>query len=149
MACAPRGQTAPTPHDSPLTSLERLGENPAPPQLAPAPHSPSLCSRTHLARSATTIVAPPSPPGLCHHLDHGELRLSSVHREPAMVSPFTDPYVRSTPNLSPAQTGARRRRDSSSSGQPKPSSAMPTFPEHHLKVRNLSPSFFCTEFVSP
>jgi hypothetical protein len=122
----------PCPMTRPLTSPERLGEDPAPPQLAPAPHSPSLCSRTHLARSATTIVAPPSPPGLCHHLGHGELRLSSVHREPAVVSPFTNPYVRSMPNLSPAQTGARRCRDSSSSGQLKPSSAMPTFPEHRL-----------------
>jgi hypothetical protein len=93
-------------------------------------------------------VVPPSSPGLCRRLGHGELHRSLVHREPAVVFPPTNPSAWSTLNLSPEQVGVCHHRGFSLSGQPESPSTVPSCPEHRLWVSNLPPPFFCTSFVS-
>jgi hypothetical protein len=72
-----------------------------------------------------------------------------LHTEnPLWFSPFLDSSAWSVLNLSPAQIGACRHRDSSSSGQPEPPRVVPSYPERRLWVSDISPPFFCTKFVS-
>jgi hypothetical protein len=111
--CAPCGQNAPTPQRlAPRTSPGRQGEDhgtlacPAPHSLSPCP-LPSPSSQCHHRRC---LDVPPSSPGLCHCLGHGELCLRVVPREPTSVSPSNGPSAPSASDSRPAQTGDRRRR---------------------------------------
>jgi hypothetical protein len=64
-----------------------------------------------------------------------------VH-ELASVSPFPSPSALFAPNSFHAQIEGRRRCVPSSSSQPKPPNAVPSFPEHRPWVRNIAcPSF--------
>jgi hypothetical protein len=88
---------------------ERLGEDPS--QLAPASHSLSPSPRAHSARSAATSAVLPSSSGHCRRLGHSELRRSLVHREPVVVSPFTNPSARFALNPSSAQVRVYLRHE--------------------------------------
>ena len=101
-------------------------------------HSPS---RSAAPRCCFTFLL--SPLDFCQRFGHGELCLSLAHREPTIVSPFLKSSTRSALHLSPAQVGARRRRDSSMSGQPEPHRAVPSCPKHRIWVSDIPVSLFC------
>jgi hypothetical protein len=135
MACFPRPiKSRPRPHFSP-TSPERSVKTLRPPPSSPLPLIRSL--------HALALIQPAAPPplllrrsavvaGLLQRIGHSELRLSSAHWKPAVVSPFLNSSTRSTLNISLAPIGTRCRRDSSSSGQPEPPRAMPNCPKRRL-----------------
>ena len=101
-------------------------------------HSPS---RSAAPRCCFTFLL--SPLDFCQRFGHGELCLSLAHREPMVVSPFLKSSTRSALHLSPAQVGARRRRDSSTSRQPEPHRAVPSCPKHRIWVSDIPVSLFC------
>jgi hypothetical protein len=108
MACGPHTVKPPLrPHDPP-TSLEHLGEDPAPPSAHPclsfALSLPS-CSLSPQRRPLCHATIPLSLLGLCRRLGLSELCRSPVHREPTVVFP---PPI---PLLGPCSTSPLRRSE--------------------------------------
>jgi hypothetical protein len=109
-----------------------LGKDPAHSPSPPMPHIRAPTTSHSPSRSAASprfrFVVLPSPLDFCQHFGHGELHLSLVHQEPAVVSPFLNSTAWSALILFPTQVGARRRRDSLTTGQPEPPRAVPSRP---------------------
>ena len=141
----PRGQRAPTsPRPAHVTRV--LGEDPAHSLSSPLHHIrsfPAIALTQPQRCPCCCFIVLPSPLDFCQRFGHGELRLSLAHWEPMVVSPFLKSSTRSALNLSPAQVGARRRRDSSTSGQPEPHRAVPSCPKHRIWVSDIPVSLFC------
>jgi hypothetical protein len=148
MACALAIKPAPM-SARPAHVARALGKDPAHSLSSPLPHiraPPSSHSPNHSAASPRCrFTVLPSPLDFCQRFGHGELRLSLAHREPTVVSPFLNSTAWSTLSLFLAQVGARRRRDSSTPGQPEPPRVVPSLPKHRLRVSD-PPSLFCANF---
>jgi hypothetical protein len=141
----PCGQSTPTsPRPAHVTRV--LGEDPEHSLSSPLPHIrsfPALALTQPQRRPRCCFTFLLSPLDFCQRFGHGELCLSLAHREPTMVSPFLKSSTRFALHLSPAQVGARRRRDSSTSGQLEPHRVVPSCPKHRIWVSDIPVSLFC------
>jgi hypothetical protein len=152
MACALAAIPVPT-SARPAHVARALGKDLAHSLSSPLPHIRAPPTSHSPSRSAASprchFVVLSSPLDFCQRFGHGELRLSLAHREPAVVSPFLNSSARSALYLFPTQVGVRRRRDPSTSGQPKPPCAAPSSPKRRLRVSDPPSSLFCAKFASP